>query len=74
MDNRVPFAVAAVNELARVKKQNPTKWTSGTNLERLAEKLGYKPSYGAREARRLAAKGTIERSETEEGYVQYKAR
>jgi len=74
MDNRVPFAVAALNELARVKKQNPTKWTSGTNLERLAEKLGYKPSYGAREARRLAAKGAIERSETEEGYVQYKAR
>lgn len=70
---RVPLRQAILDELAIVKKKSRTKWTSGTDLERLAEKLGFKPSNGARRARELAAKGMIERSETEDDYVQYKA-
>lgn len=69
----VPLRVAILNELASIKKKSKTKWTSGTDLERLAEKLGFKPSNGARRCRELAAKGHIVRAETEDGYVQYKA-
>lgn len=70
---RVPLKQAILDELARVKKKNKKKWTSGTEIERLAERLLFKPSNGARRARELAAKGQIERSETEDGYVQYKS-
>lgn len=73
MTVHVPLRVAILNELASIKKKSKTKWTSGTDLERLAEKLGFKPSNGSRRCRELAAKGFIDRSETEEGYVQYKA-
>lgn len=70
---RVPLRQAILAELARVKKKSKTKWTSGLDLERLAEKLGFKPSSGGRRSRELAAKGHILRSETADGFVQYKA-
>jgi DNA-binding Lrp family transcriptional regulator len=73
MPVHVPLRLAILSELETVSKKNKNKWTSGTELERLAERLGFKPSNGARRARELAAQGSIERTETEDGYVQYRS-
>lgn len=46
-------------------------WVSGDTIEKKAQEAGYKASYGAREARKLAKRGIIKRNDTPEGYVEY---
>lgn len=41
------------NSLFQYLKKNAHKWVNGGELERYSDELGYKPSNGARQARKL---------------------
>ena len=59
-----------LNKRIKTYLQNQSGWISGKEIEQRSYQAGYKASYGAREARKLAEIGEIQRKE-EKGTVWY---
>ena len=55
------------------KQKNPEHFTSGDEIERLAQSVGFKASNSSRRCREMVEEGLLEAHYTDKGFVEYRA-